>query len=717
MGDSINNLPRPAATPTPTPARPAAAAPAPASVSPSTNNFVAQKQANQAAAQQSYAQQQQQAAAAAAAEQARIAALPRYLDFATGQTIVSPDQIAVQKAIADYEASKKPKSSGGGKYGAQPAPDPKGAPPPTPKGAAPPKPAPMSYADQLAQWNRNKLISEYYTSELDYRKRLAEETYKARMALPVLDDLGAYIQSQNLQVPTLYDPIHSPAWQRAMGQYLADLRSFRGAVFNPNYELPDSVGTAPVRPEGLTDEQWRQYTQGNYNAANFALLSRLGGSTANPGNNMKMAALQDASLGSNMLTGSRTTPRTFARPDFRLTNYTNPLTATSQTGNPIMDALMMANNPNFASPKLKQQYDQLMAEAKEINDAITNPFSVFVYGQRLPKDYTAPVRHQTVGPGGVKFGGEPGARALGATNGNPIPSGVEGAGLWAYGIDPRDPKSLYFAWDYAKNHMGPKGAFREYSQYLWPVSESGGNTSFGPDAYYRKVLDPNVAVGLLKKVDWHIRDTARKIDKSNSFMDTVVGQLLGAAITGWAGGYSPWLGAVFGAATGSQRGGGSALGALSGAIGGALGGVFNKFSPITRLSDVLPSYATIRPGMEQSFFGKVGDFVSSRITSLPSQLAEKYFGPNSFLTYANMGQQAFFDSLQNDLRRNNIPVQVSTDTNGRPTLVPNTNSQEYQQYLATNAAQETAPVQGARAGGLMSLRGANGVHRGGATYR
>jgi len=712
LTNTARSLPPPAATPTPTPPRPAAAAPAPAS---SANSFMEQKAANQAQQQQNYAQQQQQAAAAAAAEQARLAALPRYVDFATGRTMISPDEIAIQRAIEEANEEAKSRSSGGvDKYG-----KPKAPPPRHPKygGAPSPRPPPKSYAQQLAEWNLNKRVSDYYTSELDYRRRLAEATYNARMGLPVLEDLGTYIQQQNLQVPTLYDPIHSPAWQRAMGQYLKDLSSFRGSLFNPVYTLPDSVGTAPTRPEGISDKDWNDYLRANYNSGNLQQLTRLGGASAYPGQYSKLAALASGDMNQSMVQ-SRMTPRTFERPNFRVTNFTNPLTDTNiKDGSPLIDALYRANNPNFASPKLKQQYQQLMSEADDIRNAITNPFSVFVYGHKLSKDYVPPVRHQTIGPGGVKFGGEPGAQALGATNGNPIPKGVEGAGLWAYGVDPRDPKSLYFAWDYAKNHMGPKGAFREYAQYLWPVSESGGAVSFGPDAYYRKILNPNVATELLKKVDWHIRDTARKIDKSNAFMDSTIGQLLGTALTAWAGSVNPWMGALFGAATGSQRGGGSFLGALTGGISGGLGGVFSKFSPITSLSDVLPSYVAIRPGMEQSFFGKVGNWVTNKITSLPAATYDRFLGPNSYLTYADLGQRAFFDQLQNELRKNNVPVQVSVDLNGSPTLVPNTNSPEYQQYLANNAAQETAPTQGAKAGGLMSLRGEHGINRGRAAHR
>jgi hypothetical protein len=121
--------------------------------------------------------------------------------------------------------------------------------------------------------------------------------------------------------------------------------------------------------------------------------------------------------------------------------------------------------------------------------------------------------------------------------------------------------------------------------------------------------------------------------------------------------------------------------------------------------------------MEQSFFGKVGNWVTNKITSLPSATYDKFLGPNSYLTYADLGQRAFFDQLQNELRKNNVPVQVSVDLNGSPTLVPNTNSPEYQRYLANNAAQETAPTQGAKAGGLMSLRGEHGINRGRAAHR
>jgi hypothetical protein len=617
-------MPAPAPTPKPV-AAPAVAAPVFSSAGPSKQ----QSQANYVEKQQAAVAKQQQKAAAEAAEKARIAALPSYVDYYSGKTIKAPDTLSGSN---------------------------------------------FNYAD----WDRTRKASEYKTAVRDYTQRKALETYKAKMALPVLDDLGAYLQSIGHEVPTVFDPLHGAEWQRAMKGYISNMDPVLMALRNPNIVLPQELQTPVQLPEGITLEDVSNYMTGKVDKSAQSMIDKTQ-TMQNVGN-----------YGSRAMSGGvapTLDPRNAA---FRILNYTDP-----SSGNAIPWYDPKTKELNFANPKLQQQYQQLRQEADDIYNAVTNPFSVFVYGAKPPKDYVAPKRHETIGPGGVKFGGEPGAKALGATNDNPIPKGVEGAGLWAIGIDPRDPRALYRAWDYATARMGPKDPFNDFAKYLY--ADKNGN--------YQKVLNPKIAGELLKRVDWHVRDTARKIDKSNAFMDTTIGKLVGAALTSWAGGINPWLGAVVGATVGSQTGGGSWLGALSGGISGGLGGVFSKFSPLTNVNSVLPYGYAARAGefATKSLFEKAGDWVTSQVLSLPKNLYDKYLGPNSFITYSNMGQQAFFDSLQNDLRRSNIPVNVTVGANGTPALVPDTNNPAYKQYITQNAADA---VTEARAGGLMSLRGA-----------
>ena len=142
----------------------------------------------------------------------------------------------------------------------------------------------------------------------------------------------------------------------------------------------------------------------------------------------------------------------------------------------------------------------------------------------------------TVGPGGAKFG-------QGAGGPNRFDFTARGAGLWSIGIDPNAPDA-------------------EAQAQRWFSSQPAA-----VQAEVRKGLASNNN-SLAQAADWRSRDVARKIQKSNSFLDTTLGKVLGTAATIGAG-FLPggqFLAPAVGAGIGGAKGG------LKGAVLGGLGG-------------------------------------------------------------------------------------------------------------------------------------------------
>lgn len=147
----------------------------------------------------------------------------------------------------------------------------------------------------------------------------------------------------------------------------------------------------------------------------------------------------------------------------------------------------------------------------------------------------------TVGPGGAKFG-------AGAGGPNRFDFTQYGGGLWSIGIDPNSPTVKQ---DVQRWYDSQPAAVKAEVQ-------KGMRNQPG-----RGSIDP-----LVYAADWRSRDVARKIQKSNKFLDTTLGKVLGTAATIGAG-FLPG-GQLLAPAVGAGLGG--AKGGLKGAVLGGLGG-------------------------------------------------------------------------------------------------------------------------------------------------
>ena len=122
-----------------------------------------------------------------------------------------------------------------------------------------------------------------------------------------------------------------------------------------------------------------------------------------------------------------------------------------------------------------------------------------------------------------------------------------GSGLYSIGIDRSSPTAINDA--------------NRWYQAQDPATRAEIGALAG-----RNVNDP---VGLLNAIDARQRDVARKITKTNGFMDSTFGQLLGIGLPMAAGGlFGPLAAMGTSAAVGGARGGpmGALLGGLSSAI-------------------------------------------------------------------------------------------------------------------------------------------------------
>lgn len=152
------------------------------------------------------------------------------------------------------------------------------------------------------------------------------------------------------------------------------------------------------------------------------------------------------------------------------------------------------------------------------------------------------------------------------------------AGLWAMGFDQSDPgfnsKLKAFHTDKITNDA-------DYKNYV--TKEAAKNN-----------WDLNTDQGRTYGADWYYRDLARRMGKSNSFLDSTIGKILnvGAQVAAaFIPGVGPYVSAAIGATTGGITGGfkGAVLGGIGGyGIGkgvqyvaqGGLTSLFSKSAPI-----------------------------------------------------------------------------------------------------------------------------------------
>lgn len=170
---------------------------------------------------------------------------------------------------------------------------------------------------------------------------------------------------------------------------------------------------------------------------------------------------------------------------------------------------------NRLSPAERNAITQIEGQRTLLQRELVNPFSAFtynvtdkdIYGSDLSKK---PVLYQTRGPGGILFGGNPGATSWGWRNDNPVPPEIPGTGLWVAGKDPNDPRTLAWAYDYAMERRidrpkkGGLGGTR-FDQYVNLKRQN-------PDGTWNKITDPKLAQRLLGDVDAYIRELAYRMD-------------------------------------------------------------------------------------------------------------------------------------------------------------------------------------------------------------
>jgi len=172
-----------------------------------------------------------------------------------------------------------------------------------------------------------------------------------------------------------------------------------------------------------------------------------------------------------------------------------------------------------------------------------------------------------VGPGGARFG-------MGAGGPNRFDHTQYGGGLWSIGIDPSasDVDARVQQWFDSQ----PANVQAEVRKGL-----AGGKS-------------------LTWAADWRARDVARKIKKTNGFMDSTLGKIIGT-VAPIAVGFIPGIGTAaqigLGAALGGARGGvkGALLGAAASAVGPSIklpGGISAAVrAPVTAVKSVATQFA------------------------------------------------------------------------------------------------------------------------------
>lgn len=253
------------------------------------------------------------------------------------------------------------------------------------------------------------------------------------------------------------------------------------------------------------------------------------------------------------------------------TNPTDTLLKMAQGGN-VMAAAILKNHavqntgilPGVTSANAGEYtklYDKnFAAHQATINAPAKNPFTWVD-----APNYKAPAK----GTAGYTTGF--GSGLWGDSNAGGFNINQWGAGLWGAGLDPNDPNLGYRLWEFNNEKM--KSNDTDYQKRVKEQIAKHG-------------WDMNTQKGLAEAVDWYYRDLGRRMDKSNSFMDSTLGKIISMAAPFAVPGIGTALGlvgstgaGVLGAATGAVMGGvqGGPLGAVLGGIGGfGAGGLANS---------------------------------------------------------------------------------------------------------------------------------------------
>ena len=287
---------------------------------------------------------------------------------------------------------------------------------------------------------------------------------------------------------------------------------------------------------------------------------------------------------------------------------------------------------NNLTPEERQAVQATDARRKELTEVLKNPFSSFTYNVTDQDVYgdpsKKPVRGQTRGPGGILFGGNPGATSIGWRNDNPVPPDSPGAGLWVMGLDPNDPRTLSRAFQLAMQNVndrpkkGGQGG-RRFDKYQGLMRQNADGT-------WNKITDPQIAQNLLNDVDAYYRELAFRMDMPKRTFS--VGDLFSAfipALVGIATG-NPYLAGLAGFGQAASKG--DVLGMVTNVLGmgvnayGGFGKVIQKIgvSP----SDVISKAGSVTsiPKLNSWFAGAVRDFLD------PTKVGEYSMSLGGFAT-------------------------------------------------------------------------------------
>jgi len=247
------------------------------------------------------------------------------------------------------------------------------------------------------------------------------------------------------------------------------------------------------------------------------------------------------------------------------------------------------NNPELYD--FATRWNAEVAKAADWTVQLVNPYSPYL-GSRV-EGYEAPILNQTERYG-VKFGGNPGAQAIGNTNDNPIPD-TPGAGLWVYGIDPQNPDQLARAWEQIFVKNTDEGAKRALADFA-PTQN--------PDGSWRKVSSLDELYNFAGALDSYYRGLAQRIDlPKRGIMDSIAGKIiLGGLTSAFTGG----LGSIVGGLTGNAAIGNIASTLASAGIGGATGG----------LQGAITGGLGSAVGAGVDYAGGVGEFIRNPLDSL-----------------------------------------------------------------------------------------------------
>ena len=270
---------------------------------------------------------------------------------------------------------------------------------------------------------------------------------------------------------------------------------------------------------------------------------------------------------------------------------------------------------NNLTPAERQAIQAVDARRKQLTEVLQDPFSSFTYNVTDQDVYgdpsKKPVRHQTRGPGGILFGGNPGAGSIGWRNDNPVPPDAPGAGLWVIGLDPNDPRSLSTAYKLAMQNIndrpkkGGQGG-RRFDKYQGLMRQNADGT-------WNKITDPQIAQNLLNDVDAYYRELAFRMDMPKRTFS--IGSLFSAfipALVGIATG-NPYLAGLAGFGQAASKG--DVLGMVTNVLGMGVN-AYGGFGKVIQKIGVSPSDVISRAGNVTSipklntwFAGAVKDFL------------------------------------------------------------------------------------------------------------